>query len=256
MLSIQQVYISKAESRIFTTIDSAGQLIKMAVIWLETFHNQFDVSDRKRYIPVHGAAPTELVPTCCFSVFRLSQASHVSPQFFFCSGTRSFLLFYFHSLNRRSALKTDTILIIKAGCDSRTLWQTNFDGKSMPCLSSGCRYLYFPPTFYALSFSCLFFFVYGNLRGVMGKYFLASLILFLNGVFTPSLPNSSFYLFLYPSPYFSLFLLIFLSLFLASIVWQRLIFPLIRRIVQFSPRDFHILWATSPRWADTAWKTR
>lgn len=40
------------ESEIFSTIDSAGQLIKMAVIWLETFHNQFDVSDRKRYIPM------------------------------------------------------------------------------------------------------------------------------------------------------------------------------------------------------------
>lgn len=103
--SIQQV-----ENGIFSTIDSAGQLNKMAVIWLETFHNQFVVSDRKRYVPMY----------LLYVRFLLRHSRFHD----------SVILF-----NQRSALRTDTILIIKAGCDSRTLWQTSFDGKSMSCLS-------------------------------------------------------------------------------------------------------------------------
>lgn len=42
-----------------------AKLNKMAVIWLETFHNQFDVSDRKRYFHFGGCAR---VQRSCFTV--------------------------------------------------------------------------------------------------------------------------------------------------------------------------------------------
>lgn len=148
-----------------------------------------------------------------------------------------FLIFCFRSLNHRSALKTDTILIIKAGCDSRTLWQTNFDGKSMPCLSSGCRYLRFPRTLhapFASNFPLFFFFVYGNLQAMMAKYFLASLILLLKCVYPVF---AELFSFLFALSLFSLFLLSFslfsypLCFLLRFDVWRRFIFPLARQIV-------------------------
>lgn len=159
MLSIQQVYISTMESEIFSTIDSAGQLIKMAVIWLETFHNQFDVSDRKRYIPMFMVLQRRSSNVSFLASPPLSSRfAYLSPLFLACSVTR--FPYFFRFLNHRKTLKTDTILIIKAGCDSRTLWQTNFDGKSMPCLSSECRYLRFPWMPHALfTFNLLLFFL-------------------------------------------------------------------------------------------------
>lgn len=36
------------------------------------------------------------------------------------------------SVKAHNSVKLDTILLIKAGCDSLSLWQTNFNGKSMP----------------------------------------------------------------------------------------------------------------------------
>lgn len=129
----------------------------MAVIWLETFHNQFDVSDRKRVhisflFPVRDVDGT-LFDVCFF--FPVFVFLFVFCLFFFLSYTcaMEFSARLLH-IRRHStfsqfptsfltthALRTDTIFIIKAGCDSRTLWQTNFDGKSMPRLSPGRRYL-------------------------------------------------------------------------------------------------------------------
>lgn len=99
-------------------------------------------------------------PTCRFSLLHhLPHASRISPRCFPTVLSLDFP-YFFRSLNHRNALKTDTILIIKAGCDSRTLWQTNFDGKSMPCLSSECRYLRFPWMPHALfAFILLLFFL-------------------------------------------------------------------------------------------------
>lgn len=133
-------------------------------------------------------------PTCRLSpVHRFSHASRVSPaaSLLFCHSI--FPIFCRRTLNHRSALKTDTILIIKAGCDSRTLWQTNFDGKSMPCLLSGCRYLRFPGMLHAPSvsvFSLFFFFAYGNLQATIAKYSLASLILLFKRVYGVNFPFS------------------------------------------------------------------
>lgn len=97
-------------------------------------------------------------PTCLASPPFSSRFAYLSPLFLACSVTR--FPYFSRFLNHRKTLKTDTILIIKAGCDSRTLWQTNFDGKSMPCLSSECRYLRFPWMPHALfTFNLLLFFL-------------------------------------------------------------------------------------------------
>lgn len=63
-----------------------AKLNKMAVIWLETFHNQFDVSDRKRYFHFGGCArvqrscSTVSLSSCRFShslSLSLSLSSYV-----------------------------------------------------------------------------------------------------------------------------------------------------------------------------------
>lgn len=137
---------------------------KMAVIWLETFHNQFDVSDRKRYF--HFGACARVQRSCStislfMSIFSLPLSSYVcssladrsfssslnsardtndafsfplslvlSANYFYVSlsflppfwlSPRPFLfpLVRFPPSNRASW--ADTILLIKAGCDSPTL---------------------------------------------------------------------------------------------------------------------------------------
>lgn len=101
-----------AEYGIFSTINSAGQLIKMAVIWLETFHNQFDVSDRKRYILVHGTSMVLLR----YIVFCLSTAFFVPYMSFSCVS----LLF------RRSLfiVFTSVLLITEARWNQTQFWSS------------------------------------------------------------------------------------------------------------------------------------